>query len=67
MARTFYGCTNLSGNITIVNVSVVSFSSCFEGCSAAIPKTLRCPAGSDSYTLAVSTCDGKNGVTVVEY
>ena len=67
MASTFRYCWNLAGDITVVNVGITSFTDCFDGCNASLAKTLRCPTGSASYDLAMTTCDGKNGVTVVAY
>jgi len=67
MLGAFYGCLNLAGNITLVNANVLNLSSCFNDCNALIPKNLRVPTGSATYTLAMTECDGKNGVTVVPY
>jgi len=67
MKETFRSCPNLVGNITIVNANVTSFYDCFRDCNASLAKNLRCPAGSATATLAQSVCNGKNGVTVVNY
>lgn len=67
MTSTFRRCYALVGTITIVNPNVIDFTDCFTGCTESLAKTLRCPAGSASYTLAMSTCNGLDGVTVIEY
>jgi hypothetical protein len=67
MYGTFTGCIKLVGNITLVNTEVNVFTDCFKNCNASLAKTLRCPTGSNTYTLAMSECHGKNGVTVVAY
>ena len=67
MKETFRSCSNLVGNITIVNANVTSFYDYFRDCNASLAKNLRCPAGSATATLAQSVCNGKNGVTVVNY
>ena len=66
---TFKSCTNLAGNITLINTSVTeaNMTNMFYGCNASIPKTLRCPTGSLTYNSAINVVDGKNGVTVVAY
>jgi hypothetical protein len=67
MAYAFISCTKLAGNITIVNANVTNFTGCFLLCNASLAKNLRCPTGSATATLAQSICNGKNGVTVVNY
>ena len=67
MAYTFYSCTNLVGDITVVNANVTNFTNCFYGCNASLAKTLYCPTGSASYNLAINVSNGINGVTVIAY
>ena len=67
MVWTFDACTNLAWDITITNANVTNFATCFQNCNWWIAKTLRCPAWSASYTLAMTQCNWYNGVTVVEY
>jgi len=67
MYATFQSCSNLVGDIVIKNANVTNFTNCFYGCDASKAKTLKCPAGSASYNLAINVCNGKNGVTVVAY
>jgi len=63
MTSTFRSCTNLTGNITILSPEVGALQNTFNNTTAA--KTVRVPAGSNTYTRAVANWDGKNGVTVV--
>ena len=65
MSFTFSDCINLVGDIVVTSRNVASFTDCFYRTDDYLPKTLYCPTGSLTYTMAMSTCDGINGVTVI--